>query len=215
VRSNGSVDVMTGDDIDPAATPLSEWLDRLAQAHGSPGGGAACAVTAIAAALLGMVAAYTADSSQARLAAQRLGVRRGAAMTAAEEDGIRSAAFGAALAMVDGPERERAVRQASMDAIASTLTVGRLGVSLVDDVRLLVDIGNPHVEADLLVAVEALRAALGGANVTARANLDLLARHRTNDDGLDEQIVVFERGIRDLAEKRAELDRLATNKRSE
>jgi len=207
---------MTGDDIDPAATPLSEWLDRLAQAHGSPGGGAACAVmTAIAAALLGMVAAYTADSPQARLAAQRLGVRRRAVMTAAEEDGIRSAAFGAALAMDEGPERERAVRQASVDAIASTLTVGRLGASLVDDVRLLDDIGNRHVEADLLVAVEALRAALEGANVTARANLDLLARHRTNDDGLDEQIVAFERGIRDLAEKRAELERLATNKRSE
>jgi len=117
--------------------------------------------------------------------------------------------------MDDGPERDRAVRQASVDAIVSTLTVGRLGVSLVDDVRLLVDIGNPHVEADLLVAVEALRAALEGANVTARANLDLLARHRTNDDGLDEQIVEFSRDIRDLAEKRAELDRLATNKRSE
>ena len=207
---------MTGDDIDPAATPLAEWLPRLAQAHGAPGGGAACAVmTAISAALLGMVAGYTADRAEARQAAHRLGVRRSAALTAAEEDGIRSAAFGAALAMDDGPERDRAVRQASVDAIVSTLTVGRLGVSLVDDVRLLVDIGNPHVEADLLVAVEALRAALEGANVTARANLDLLARHRTNDDGLDEQIVEFSRDIRDLAEKRAELDRLATNKRSE
>ncbi len=214
MRSSGSVDVMTGDDIDPAATPLSEWLDRLAQAHGAPGGGAACAVmTAISAALLGMVAAYTADSPQARLAAQRLGVTRRAAMTAAEKDGIRSAAFGAALAMDEGPEREGAVRRASVDAVASTLTVGRLGASLVDDVRLLHDIGNRHVEADLLVAVEALRAALEGANVTARANLDVLARHRTNDDGLDEKIVAFERGIRDLAEKRAELDRLATNKR--
>ena len=207
---------MTGDDIDPAAAPLAEWLARLAQAHGAPGGGAACAVmTAISAALLGMVAGYTADRAEARQAAHRLGVRRSAALTAAEEDGIRSAAFGAALAMDDGPERDRAVRQASVDAIVSTLTVGRLGVSLVDDVRLLVDIGNPHVEADLLVAVEALRAALEGANVTARANLDLLARHRTNDDGLDEQIVEFSRDIRDLAEKRAELDRLATNKRSE
>ena len=194
---------MTGDDIDPAATPLAEWLARLAQAHGAPGGGAACAVmTAISAALLGMVAGYTADRAEARQAAHRLGVRRSAALTAAEEDGIRSAAFGAALAMDEGPERDRAVRQASVDAIVSTLTVGRLGVSLVDDVR-------------LLVAVEALRAALEGANVTARANLDLLARHRTNDDGLDEQIVEFSRDIRDLAEKRAELDRLATNKRSE
>ena len=207
---------MTGDDIDPAATPLAEWLDRLAQAHGAPGGGAACAVmTAISAALLGMVAAYTADNPAARLAAQRLGVRRRAATTAAEADGICSATFGAALAMDEGPERERAVRQASVDAIASTLTIGRLAAALVDDVRLLADIGNRHVEADLLVAVEALRAALEGASLTARANLDLLSGHRSPDDGLDEQIAAFERGFRDFAERRAELDRIATNQRSE
>jgi formiminotetrahydrofolate cyclodeaminase len=216
VLSSDSVDSMTGDDIDPTETPLSEWLDRLAQAHGAPGGGAACAVmTAISAALLGMVAAYTADNPEARLAAQRLGSRRRAAVTAAEKDGIWSAAFGAALAMDDGPEREGVVRTASVDAIASTLTVGRLAGSLVNEVRLLASIGNRHVEADLLVAVEALRAALEGANLTARANLELLARHRKPDDGLDEQVAAFERGTHGLAEKRAELDRVATDQRSE
>ena len=207
---------MTGDDIDPAETPLSEWLERLAQAHGAPGGGAACAVmTAISAALLGMVAAYTADDPEARLAVQRLGVRRRAATTAAEEDGIRSAAFGAALAMDEGPEREQAVQHASMDAIASTLAVGRLAAALVDDVRLLASIGNRHVEADLLVAVEALRAALEGANLTTRANLDVLHRHRSARDGLDEQIGAFEHDILGLAATRAELGRMATEQRSE
>jgi len=207
---------MASDDIDPTETPLAEWVDRLAQAKGAPGGGAACgAMTGIAAGLLGMVAAYTAGESEARRAEQRLSRTRRLALRAAEEDGVRSAAFGAALAMDQGPDRERAVREATVEAVASALDVGRVAASLLEEVRLLADIGNPHVEADLRVAVEALRAALEGTNHTARANLDLLARHRTADDQLDPQVAVFERDLVDLAEKRAECDRIAAGWSSE
>ncbi|MEW2012441.1 MULTISPECIES: cyclodeaminase/cyclohydrolase family protein [Microbacterium] len=207
---------MPSDDIDPAETPLAEWVDRLAQAKGAPGGGAACGVmTGIAAGLLGMVAAYTADDLEARRAEQRLSDKRRLAMEAAEEDGVRSAAFGAALAMDQGPDRERAVRQATVDAVASALDVGRIAASLLEEVRLLADIGNPHVEADLRVAVEALRAALEGTNHTARADLDLLARHRTADDQLDRQVAGLERDLVDLAEKRTECARIAAGWASE
>ena len=207
---------MASDDIDPAETPLVEWVDRLAQAKGAPGGGAACGVmTGIAAGLLGMVAAYTDDDLEARQAEQRLGDTRRRAMRAAEKDGIRSAAFGAALAMDQGPDRERAVREATIDAVASALDVGRIAASLLDEVRLLSDIGNPHVEADLRVAVEALRAALEGTNHTARADLDLLARHRTADDDLDPRVADVERDLVDLAEARAECARIVTGWSSE
>ena len=146
---------MASDDIDPAETTLAEWVDRLAQAQGAPGGGAACGVmTGIAAGLLGMVAAYTAHDLEARQAEQRLSDKRGLAMRAAEEDGVRSATFGAALAMDQGIDRERAVREATVDAVASALDVGRIATSLLEEVRLLADIGNPHVEPDLRVAVE-------------------------------------------------------------
>lgn len=207
---------MASDDIDPAETTLAEWVDRLAQAQGAPGGGAACGVmTGIAAGLLGMVAAYTAHDLEARQAEQRLSDKRGLAMRAAEEDGVRSATFGAALAMDQGIDRERAVRDATVDAVASALDVGRIATSLLEEVRLLVDIGNPHVEPDLRVAVEALRAALEGTNHTARANLDLLARHRTADDHLDPQVANFERDLVDLAAKRAECTRIAAGWSSE
>lgn len=207
---------MPSDHIDPAETPLAEWVDRLAQAKGAPGGGAACGVmTGIAAGLLGMVAAYTADDLEARRAEQRLSRTRRQAMNAAEEDGVRSAAFGAALAINQGPERERAVREATVDAVASALDVGRVAASLLEEVRLLADIGNPHVEADLRVAVEALRAALEGTNHTARANLDLLARHRTADDQLDPKVAGFERDLVDLAAKRAECTFIAAGWSSE
>lgn len=207
---------MASDDIDPVETPLAEWLDRLSQAKGAPGGGAACGVmTGIAAGLLGMVAAYTADDLEARQAEHRLSDKRRLAMKAAEEDGVRSAAFGAALAMEQGPDRERAVRVATVDAVSSVLDVGRIAASLLEEVRLLVDIGNPHVEADLRVAVEALRAALEGTNHTARANLDLLARHRTADDQLDRQVAGLERDLVDLAEKRTECTRIVAGWSSE
>ncbi|OAH51065.1 cyclodeaminase/cyclohydrolase family protein [Microbacterium oleivorans] len=207
---------MPSDDIDPAETPLAEWVDRLAQAKGAPGGGAACGVmTGIAAGLLGMVAAYTADDLEARRAEQRLSDKRGLAMRAAEEDGVRSAGFGAALAMEQGPDRERAVRGATVDAVSSVLDVGRVAASLLEEVRLLADIGNPHVEADLRVAVEALRAALEGTNHTARANLDLLSRHRTADDHLDPQVADLERDLVDLAEAREQCDRIVAGWASE
>lgn len=207
---------MASDDIDPTETPLAEWVNRLAQAKGAPGGGAACGVmTGIAAGLLGMVAAYTANDVEARRAEQRLSRTRRQALNAAEEDGVRSAAFGAALAMDQGPDRERAVREATVEAVASALAVGRVAASLLEEVRLLGDIGNPHVEADLRVAVEALRAALEGTNHTARANLDLLARHRTADDQLDPKVAAFERDLVDLAAKRAECTRIAAGWSSE
>lgn len=200
---------MADDDLIPAATPLDEWLDRLAEGHGAPGGGAACAVmTAIAAALLGMVAAYTPDEPAAASARKRLARIRRQATAAAEADGVRSARFGAALAMEDGPERESAVRVATEEAADSSLAVGRIAASLVEEVRLLADVGNPNVEADLLVAGEALVAALGGVIGTTRADLDLLGAHRAPGDGLDDTLARAEGELREIADVRGELARM-------
>ncbi|WP_157525098.1 cyclodeaminase/cyclohydrolase family protein [Microbacterium yannicii] len=200
---------MADDDLIPAATPLDEWLDRLAEGHGAPGGGAACAVmTGISAALLGMVAAYTPDEPEAARARERVGRIRRQATGAAEADGVRSAEFGAALAMEDGPERERAVRAATVEATESSLAVGRVAASLVDEVRLLAEIGNPNVRADLLVAGQALAAALGGIVATTRADLELLAGHRTSGDGLDDALGRAEGELREIADVRGELARM-------
>jgi len=204
---------MTGDDIDPSTTFLADWMDRLAEGHGSPGGGAACGVMAgIAAALLGMVAAYTKGDEAARARA-RLAETRRSAMKAAEDDGIHSAEFGAALAMPDGPNRPPAVRQATAEAIASSLAVGEIAASLVPEVRLLAEIGNPHVEADLLVALAALRAALDGVVVTTRADLALLDAHRADDDGLDDAVAAFRRRVAELEDGIRQLDAVADRRR--
>jgi formiminotetrahydrofolate cyclodeaminase len=204
---------MSDDDIDPSTTFLADWMDRLAEGDGSPGGGAACGVmTAISAALLGMVAAYTKGDGAER-AGQRLAQIRRAAMKAAEDDGVHSAEFGAALALPQGPGREAAVRVATVAAIASSLAVGRLAASLVAEVRLLADIGSRHVEADLLVAAAALRAALDGVVVTTRADLDLLRAHRSADDGLDDDVASFEGAVAALVDARAQLDGISPSPR--
>jgi formiminotetrahydrofolate cyclodeaminase len=205
---------MADDDLIPAATPLDEWLDRLAEGHGAPGGGAACAVmTAIAAALLGMVAAYTPDEPDAARARERVDRIRRQATAAAEADGVRSAGFGAALAMEDGPERESSVRAATVEATDSSLAVGKIATNLVEEVRLLAEVGNPNVEADLLVAGEALAAALGGVVATTRADLDLLAGHRIPGDGLDDTLARAEGELREIADIRGELVRLLARRR--
>ena len=108
---------MPENDIDPARTTLTDWLDRLAQPSGAPGGGAACGVmTSISAGLLSMVAGYT-DHPDASAAAIRLERLRHESVHAAEEDGVHSADFGAALAMPESAERDAAVRHATSTAI--------------------------------------------------------------------------------------------------
>jgi formiminotetrahydrofolate cyclodeaminase len=205
---------MSGDDIDPSTTFLADWMDRLAEGDGSPGGGAACGVmTAITAAHHGMVAAYTTGVPEAKRARERLAEIRRAAMKAAEDDGVHSADFGAALALPQGPGRDAAVRSATVAAIVSSLAVGRLAASLVAEALLLAEIGNRHVEADLLVAVAALRAALDGVVVTARADLDLLRAHRSADDGLDDDVTSFELGVTDLVEQATRLVAITPRRR--
>ena len=194
---------MTADDIDPAATTLEEWLDRLAEPHGAPGGGAACGVlTAIAAALLGMVASYTPDEPRARAAVPRLHECRRAATAAAEHDGVQSAALGAALAMDESPEREPAVRRATIAATESSLAIGRIAASLVGEALQLAEVSNPHVEADLLVALGALGAALDGVAATTRSDLDLLSHHRGTDQSVERSIRRLDSAVTDLAEAR-------------
>ena len=202
---------MSDVDVDPAVTPLAEWLDRLSQASGAPGGGAATAVmTAMSAALLGMVAGYSGDAAQP--VAERVRRIRSDATSAAETDGVHSAAFGSALGMEEGDERERAVREAAVSATESALSVGALAASLIVEAESLARIGNRHVDADLLVACEALQAALASSAITVRSNLEVLAKHRQPEDGLDQRVFGFESALAELSEIRVDVKRIIASR---
>ena len=162
----------------PTSVPLSDWLTELAQPTGAPGGGAASGVIlGISAALLRMVAEYT-DDERAAASASRLAPLRRDVLSAAEADELRSAAFGAALALdAEDPERDARVREAALSAAASSAALGEAGESLLPELRLLVDVGNRHLAADLSIAADALATGIRGASTNLRANLQTASRH--------------------------------------
>jgi formiminotetrahydrofolate cyclodeaminase len=132
----------------------------------------------IAASLMGMVAAYTPESSDASECADRVARRRDDALQAVEADGIVSARFGAALALpADDPDRDARVRETAIDAAESVAKLGTIGRMLLAEAEALATIGNPHLAVDLAVAVEALRAGMSGASLNLRANLHLARDH--------------------------------------
>ncbi len=162
----------------PTSLPMDAWLAALAKPAGAPGGGAACGVVlAVSAGLLHMVAGYT-DDPRAEECADRVAHARRAALDAAEADGIRSADFGAALALPsDDPERDARVRDAALSASRSSIEVGAIGRGLVPDLALLAEIGNPAVRADLAIAAETLAVGISGAAINLRADLALATKH--------------------------------------
>ncbi len=171
----------TSDGSTPIA--LSAWLDRLAQADGEQGGGAACGVLlGISAALMEMVARYSTEDQRAAGCAARLADRRREALAAAEADGIRSARLGASLRdPEDDPARDRGIHEAALAAAASSAELGAVGVALVAELALLSDIGNPAVTADLAVAAAALSAGIAGSAVNLRADLELADAHSADE----------------------------------
>lgn len=163
----------------PPSTPLDDWLAALGRPIGAPGGGAASGVMlGIAAALLQMVAEYTPGDSRAEECGIRLARHRRDALAAAEADGVLSADFGAALALpTEDPARDSRVRKAAAAAAESSARLGEIGIRLQDELRLLIEVGNPHLVADLAVAAEALGAGLSGALINLRANVQTAQKH--------------------------------------
>lgn len=165
------------------AAPLDVWLEDLSKATGSPGGGAASAVMlAISAALLQMVARYTPDDPRAADCVGRLTALRRRALAAAEQDGRRSADLGAAMgAPKEEAGRDERIAETAVAASRSSAELGAIGEALVDELRVLSDIGNPALAADLVVAAEALASGLAGASVNLRADVGLARRHERRD----------------------------------
>lgn len=195
----------------PTSTALDAWLDKLSQARGAPGGGAACGLMlAASAALLRMVAEYTPDDERAADCAARLVDRRREALEAAEADGIHSAALGAALALdSDEAGRDEQVRKAAIEATRSSAVLGDVGIALLDELRLIAEIGNRSLAADLVVAGEALVAGLGAASVNARANLRLARSHREDDDDADAALDALDADVVRLREARTAASEIA------
>jgi formiminotetrahydrofolate cyclodeaminase len=186
---------------------LREWTARLAAPVGDPGGGAAAGVMlALAASLASMASAYTAPerydpaehaaAGHARMhehrseheheraaIASRAAALRERALELADLDGDASQRFGEAFGIRDQPERESAIREASLDAATSSESLGDAALPLVDDLEWLHAHANPAVHADVVVACAALHGALVGARANLVADTGILASHAGGDPG--------------------------------
>ncbi|PJJ71275.1 formiminotetrahydrofolate cyclodeaminase [Diaminobutyricimonas aerilata] len=179
---------------------VGEWMRRLAEPAGVPGGGAAVGVMlSIAAGLMSMVAAYT----EADEPAERARALQRTALRLTDDDATVSGALGAAF-------RDHGdIRTASLDAARSSATLGEHACAAIADLEWLAEHGKPFLIADVAVATASLRGALAG----ARANLsyDLAALRSAGDD--DAAIRTAHPALWDAADRFSEaidrLDRLA------
>jgi formiminotetrahydrofolate cyclodeaminase len=173
---------MDSADISTQTSTVDEWTRALAGKNGSPGGGAGAGVLlAVAAALMSMVAGYSEhdgadgadDVQQVHARARSL---RETALGLADEDSEASAAFGAAYRLEQGPERDSAIRDASVAAARASSVLGRHAADAVDDLEWLAVHGNPALIADVVVALGALRAAITGARTNVSFDLAAVSR---------------------------------------
>ncbi|QDG90277.1 cyclodeaminase/cyclohydrolase family protein [Pseudarthrobacter sp. NIBRBAC000502770] len=165
---------------------VEDWTRALAESTGSPGGGAGTGLMlAVAASLTSMVAGYSGGEddggkpSEIRTRAQAL---RREALQLADDDASASKAFGAAFRLEPGPERDEAVRRASLEAAASSAVLGERAIEAIDDLAWLATKGNRSLVADVVVAFGALRAAVAGARTNVSFDLGSL---RSTGDSLD------------------------------
>ncbi|MCU1544341.1 MAG: hypothetical protein JWM50_2206 [Microbacteriaceae bacterium] len=161
------------------ASSVDAWTRALGESTGSPGGGAASGVMlAIAAALTSMVAGYTkpaaGDEGELELLVGRAARLRETALARADDDAAASDAFGAAFRKEPGDERERAIREASIEAARASAALGDTAAGAIADLEWLAGHGNPALVADLAVACGALRAAVTGARTNVSFDLAAL-----------------------------------------
>lgn len=175
---------MATDHATPTGDSVDTYLDALASAAPTPGGGSASAlVGALAAALVAMVArltagrpAFAAVDGDARRIIDAADAARDALSRAMAAD---EAAFQAVMAAYRLPRAGDDAREARRDAIAEAsrlatappLTTARVARGVLDLALEVAQIGNPTVTSDAAVAGWAAHAAIRASAVNVRVNL--------------------------------------------
>jgi formiminotetrahydrofolate cyclodeaminase len=192
---------------------LSGYLDAVASAAPTPGGGSVAAIVgALAAALGEMVTNLSVDrvadagaAETLRRARERLAVLRGTLAEAAAADERAYAGYREAAALPRGDaaakrERLEAMQRALTEATEAPLAVAR-GVT--ETAEILVDVallGNPHLRTDAALGALLAAAALRGALLNVRGNAALL-RNGVRATAYREEADRLEEGGRTAADR--------------
>jgi formiminotetrahydrofolate cyclodeaminase len=185
---------MSEPEVNTQQSTVEEWTQALAESTGSPGGGAGTGVMlAVAASLTSMVAGYSEPDEGQDQQEMVAGIRdraralRREALHLADEDSAASRAFGAAFRLERGPERDQAIRTASVEAAKASAVLGVRAMAAIDDLAWLATNGNKALVADVVVAFGALRAALAGARTNVSFDLGSLRSTGTTLEQVREQ----------------------------
>lgn len=184
--------------------PIGVFLERLASAAPTPGGGAAAALAgALAAALGEMVCRLT--SGKPRFAAveprineltARFERARRLLESLMDEDAAAYQELSAAFKRDKGdPQRGELIAQAATIAATVPLESAILAQRLESDLDELARIGNPNLAADVTAALALARSGREGAVANVRANLPFLR---------DENRLPIERELSGLSERRTD-----------
>ncbi|NQX34653.1 cyclodeaminase/cyclohydrolase family protein [Herbiconiux sp. VKM Ac-2851] len=183
---------------------VHDWVRRLAEPVGDPGGGAASGVMlGMACALTAMVAGYSRHEHPLAAGAivERADARRERALDLADVDARESAEFGAAYHEPRGEHRDAAVRSAGSAAARISADLAELALEALDDLEALAPLAPAFLRPDVAVAAAALRAALTGARTNLAADLDEVARHGASAaPSLDEGLARFDRALERLTD---------------
>ena len=166
---------------------LKEFVTKLAAAEPLPGGGSAAALTgALAAALGEMMAGLTAGRekfAQVRLQIAEIHARMSALRTILQglvlED---QAAYQALLQSLRLPKetagqitsRGAAIEEAARLATESPLRTARASVEVLENLKVLIEIGNPNAKSDAAVGAQLAYASLKSGQYNVLANIGVL-----------------------------------------
>jgi formiminotetrahydrofolate cyclodeaminase len=167
--------------------PMRQYLDDLASAEPTPGGGSAAGlVGALGAALLSMSARFTVgrtryapfDEAATMVLAVAEGLRAELAQLM-EEDAAAYALYGTALALPKSTDdeketRRRAMQDATRAAAQAPMGIARLCYRVLEMAPVLAANCNPNLVSDVVVATHLALGAFRGAVLNVRINLKYL-----------------------------------------
>lgn len=163
-----------------ADEPIAEWLHALASTGANPGGGAAAALMAgMAAALVEMVVAHRKphaspeEEIRQRCLEAFSAAMRETAPDMADQDTAASSGFAAANRREDAAQRSAAMREASLVAAESSVSLGRYAATLMPVLQQLVDDTSTLMLADVGVAAATLAASTRAAALNVGTDLRL------------------------------------------
>ena len=197
----------------------SAFLDALASAEPTPGGGSAAAYAgAMAAALVAMVARLTlgkkkyaqVETQMAQLA-KKADALRAALVEAAAKD---AAAFEGVIAAMKLPKekekdktaREKAITLATLEAARQPLEVGRMAIDCLELAVQAAELGNPNAISDAGTAAALAEASLQGAGLNVRINLHSLGKNKEGAKFLKELRALKKKAVKLEAQVRHEIE---------